>query len=90
MGISVAGWGCNCPPYSAVGECKKEDPPMSAQVNLSMSGVDESNEETVGGFICLSNKVFLSLFVNSSDNAGIVHLNILSVGSKAALHGILT
>lgn len=25
-GLSVAGWGCNCPPYSVTGECKKCEP----------------------------------------------------------------
>jgi alpha-tubulin suppressor-like RCC1 family protein len=25
VGLSVAGWGCNCPPYAVTGECQDED-----------------------------------------------------------------
>ena len=36
-GLSIAGWGCNCPPYSVTAECKsdkcKDDPEIVRQIN---------------------------------------------------------
>jgi formylglycine-generating enzyme required for sulfatase activity len=37
-GLSIAGWGCNCPPYAVTGECKK-CPPMQNGCGAANSSV---------------------------------------------------
>ncbi|NKB24257.1 MAG: hypothetical protein GKR87_07765 [Kiritimatiellae bacterium] len=74
MGISVAGWGCNCPPYSASGDASK--------VDLEIDGVSESDETSVGAFICLNNTVPLSLSVDPSYTTGTVTMSVLSGNDK--------
>ena len=36
-GITVAGWGCNCPPYSVTGECEA-DCPLDPETTVGFSG----------------------------------------------------
>jgi hypothetical protein len=52
VGLLNSGWGCNCPPYAATGECKKEDDvkvTITSPVKPVYASVDETITFTAAG-----------------------------------------
>ena len=64
-GLSVAGWGCNCPPYSVTGTCISCSTSCTDVGSLSPGAGDADKTET-----CLGESVTFSVTTNSVDSGG--------------------
>ena len=70
VGISVAGWGCNCPPYAVAGAC------INCAVDCLETGSLSEGEGTVDkSLVCVGESVTFSVTTDSVDNGGIKQFN---------------
>ncbi|KAB2668333.1 MAG: hypothetical protein DVB31_06630 [Verrucomicrobia bacterium] len=50
-GLTLAGWGCNCPPYSVAGDCHKCEPPVPTSNGCGAAAMGGGNKFTNCGLI---------------------------------------
>ena len=66
VGITVAGWGCNCPPYAVAGAC------INCAVDCLETGSLSEGEGAVDkSLVCVGESVTFSVITDSVDNGGI-------------------
>ena len=70
VGIGVAGWGCNCPPYAVAGAC------INCAVDCLETGSLSEGEGAVDkSLVCVGESVTFSVTTDSVDNGGIKQFN---------------
>ena len=70
VGISVAGWGCNCPPYAVAGAC------INCAVDCLETGSLSEGEGAVDkSLVCVGESITFSVTTDSVDNGGIKQFN---------------